>query len=295
MIMKRIYAGILLPAVSALLCCCEQAEPSGGFDVETEGHTVFTADMQALLLGQDEQFVWEKGDYIGVFGSKRGNNEKYILKKAGYETASAEFYGPNVSGETIGAYYPYSGGFKFDGGVFSVNLAARQQFVSENDAVRQFLEYSPHAFAFYEGDSRMVFSYPMGMLLVRLDLEEVLTVKSLTLSVPGGALAGGGTVSRGSGLKMGASAVSSVVLDCAEGVASKEGDLVRDFMIVLPPAMYADAALTLEIEGEKPYRYNISGLEIKKVTGKEFPVTAVTVAAGSVEGFEVETGYFEEE
>jgi len=276
-----------------LVCAmaCTKYEPKPLDPIAVEGVTVISSDIESLLLGEDVR-VWPEGAYVGVFGSTSGSNEKYILKRADAGLKSADFYGPNVKGTCISAYFPYDVSYAGSAESMPVTLAALQDYDSKCDAVKQFLKYSPTAYAFLS-DGKMAFKYAFGMMRVRIELDETLTINSLTLESAGEKLAGIGQIEPKAGLVMGATATEEVILSCG-GTPSRSGENVTDFYLTAVPGVYSELKLSIDVEGEEfPIVCILKDIEIPRISAANFRLASVVVKTSSLPGFESQVVEFD--
>jgi len=278
--MKKCLYIILL--VCSIACTKYETRPLD--PIATEGVTVISSDIESILLGDDER-VWPEGSYVGVFGSTSGSNEKYVLKRADAGLKNADFYGPNVKGTSISAYFPYDASYAGSAESMPVSLSSLQEYVAGNDAVGQFLKYSPAAFAFLS-NGKMAFKYPFGALRVRIELEETLTINELTLECAEGKLAGLGQLEPKTGLVMSTTSSTSVALDC-KGTLSRSGEKITDFYLVTVPGTYSELTLSINVEGEEfPIACILKDIEIPRISAANFRLASVIVKTGSLSGFE---------
>lgn len=285
---------ILLTVVAALVACTKQEKEK--FAVEVSGTTTLTADLESLTLGSSKEALqWDKGDYIGVFGSTKGDNERYVLNRDGYKISSATFYGPNVKGDASSAYFPYISSMQGSAAAIPFNLEPEQQYVAGNDAAAQFLKYCNTAYAFAGAGETFKFQYPFGLVDIQLQFPDPVIVKSVKLSSSDTTLAGSGVCQAGNKLAFSSAASKYIRLDCGDGVSSKSGNGWTDFLLVIPPANYRQLTLTLEIEGEGAYSCALANLVVARVTEASYPLTTVAVTVGGIEGFTISDGYLEED
>ena len=203
------------PLIALLSISCGNNRETDLPDVSQKGTTVIQADIESLLLGTETR-VWPEGAYVGVFGSESGINEKYVLKRSDKGLASAEFYGPEVSGETIAAYFPWSETYTGRAEAMPAHLPAEQDY-AEASAISIFQNYCPTAYSSMR-DGRMKFFYPFGMLRVRVELFDCLKVQRISFTSADSPVAGKGVILPDGTLKMEGGGVNSVILDCGEGV-----------------------------------------------------------------------------
>ena len=278
--MKRI--SIILICSSLLFAGCNPEGNSQLPDVSQEGTTVVKADIESLLLGQETR-VWPEGAYIGVFGSEKGVNEKYVLKRADKGLASADFYGPEVVGKAIAAYYPWSETFTGRAGAMPVDLTPNQDY-ADTAALVIFQQYCPTAYANMQ-DGGMKFFYPFGMLRVRVELFDILKVQRITFTSGDVAVAGKGVILSDGSIKMEGAGVKTVQLDCGEGIESFRDEAFTDFYMTLLPGKYADAVLVIYAVGEDPVVCTLNGITVPRIDASDYKLASVTVKSGEPDGF----------
>lgn len=286
--MKRLYYLLICSALLATGCEPESRESLP--DVTQNGTTVIRADIESLLLGQDNR-VWPEGAYVGVFGSESGTNEKYVLKQAGEGLASAEFYGPLVSGETIAAYYPWSDTFTGRAEAMPANLLPDQDY-ADTSAVAIFQQYCPAAYSCMK-DRRMKFFYPFGMLRVTVELYDCLKVQRITFTAAGSAVAGKGVILPDGSLRMEGGGAGTATLRCGNGIETIRGEAFTPFYMTLLPGVYPEANLVIYAEGEDPIVCRLDGISIPRIDASEFKLASVGVKAGGPEGFIVNEQQFD--
>ena len=286
--MKKI--SIIAISLAVLFPSCEKSGETTLPDVSQEGITVIPADLESLLLGDDER-VWPEGAYLGVFGSEKGTNEKYVLKKAFEGLASAEFYGPLVAGETISAYYPWNDSYTGRATAMPVALSSGQAY-SELPAKDIFQQYCTMAFATMRA-GRMRFFYPFGMLRLKVELDSALNVKEIVFSSSSRAAAGMGEVLPDGSLKMSGGASGVVTLDCGEGIPTEEGGVFHYYYLTLLPGDYPDAKLVIKAEGEDPIVCVLDGISIPRIDASAFTLASVVVSTEGPSGFVVNEQQFD--
>lgn len=288
--MKKILYIFPIAALALLMSCSKDDQKEVLPDINQDGTTVISADIESLLLGQDNR-VWPEGAYIGVFGSKKGTNEKYVMKQAGAGLQRAVFYGPLVAGETLAAYYPWSEGFSGRADSMPANLAAFQDY-SEENPVEIFQKYCPTAYACMNG-GRMKFFYPFGMLRIRVELYESIKVQDITFSSLDKAVAGTGYIFPDGTLRMSSGAATSLSLNCGEGVDSIIGEEFTDFFLTLVPGTYDNARLIITAQGEDPIVCTLDGITIPRIDASNFTLAAVSVHSTGPEGFTINEQVFD--
>lgn len=287
--MKQIIPLVLL---AGAFIACTKTVPAPKPQITSDGLTVVSADIETLLLDNEPTRHWKQGDAIGLFGSQTGNNEKYLLRKADADLSSAVFYGPVVKGETIAAYYPYSPSFSGSATGMSTTLESVQTYNDDWGAVEQFLNYCPRAYAFLRND-RLKFNYPFGVLEVRISLDEILTVHTLTLNSPSCSLSGLAVIND-DGATMAPGAPQEVKLLCG-GVSSRdESGNVREFFMVTVPGTYEDLKLSIEVDGEPAILCELGSLTIPRIDSAGFALASVALTTGGPDSFDPVSVHFDE-
>ena len=213
-----------------------------------------------------------------------GENERYSIKEAGVGLKSATFYGPLVKGN-VAAYYPYSPSYIGNVDGMPVTLESEQTYNPEADAVAHFQAYTPRAYGYMQ-DGKINFVYPNGILHVSVETYETLVVKSITISSASSALAGLGIFGKDGALSMTETSQKAVVLDCGEGVLSRNGDDFTDFYMTLVPGTYEDLEISIELDGEAPFGRILPPIEVKRVSATDFAIASVSItAAGGPDDF----------
>ena len=273
--MRKLHYMLFLAMAVVISGCTEQKEMD--FEpIDNSGHTILEADIESLLFGGAER-LWPEDACIGVYGSEQGDNECYAIKKAGVGLNTATFYGPLVKGN-VAAYYPYSPSYIGNADGMPVTLAAEQVYNAESDVVDLFMAYTPRAYGYIQ-DGKVKFVYPNGVLHVRVETYETLVVKSITISSASSALAGLGVFGNDGALAMTETSQNAVVLDCGEGVSSRNGDDFTDFYIVLVPGSYEDLEISIELESEAPFGRMLPPVEVKRVSAADFTIASVSITA----------------
>lgn len=271
--MKKLFNSIILITAVVVTGCTEHKDMEFA-PVDNSGYTIIQANLETLLLESDER-VWPEDAYIGVYGTEHGDNECYTIKDAGVGLKNAVFYGPFVSG-TIAAYYPYDSSYIGSAEGMPVMIESEQDYCE--DAVAQFLAYTPRAYA-YMKDNVLDFIYPNGLLHITVETVETLKIKEITISSAASRLSGLGILGNDGTLSMTETADSTVVLNCGEGVLSREGDAFADFYIVLVPGQYEDLSISLEIDGEPTFRKSLPPVSVERVNAGDFAITSVSIKA----------------
>lgn len=270
-----------------VLLSCEQP---GLEDVTQKGYTVIKCDIESLLF-EDSERVWPEGAMIGVSGSEKGSNIPFYLRKADTELTQGEFYGQQVCGDHISAYYPYQQSYTGTAGGFPVTLTPRQEYRPDGP-VSAFLNYCPRAFA-YMSDGTLRFEYPFGMLCFKVELAEAVTVEKIVVSASA-PLAGTGKVTP-EGLIMDDGAPQTAELECA-GALSRDQQGTVPFYLTVVPGTYKGLAVEFYIDGDdKPIYCSLTELEIPRVGAGDFSLVPNVVLGSGPEGFVGEKVEFDKE
>lgn len=280
--MRKLHYILILTMAAVISGCTEQKEMD--FEpIDNSGCTILDANIESLLFDSQER-MWPEDAYIGVYGSEMGENERYSIKEAGVGLKSATFYGPLVKG-TVAAYYPYSPSYIGNADGMPVTLESEQTYNPEADAVAHFQAYTPRAYGYMQ-DGKINFVYPNGILHVSVETYETLVVKNITISSASSALAGLGIFGKDGALSMTETSQKAVVLDCGEGVLSRNGDDFTDFYMTLVPGTYEDLEISIELDGEAPFGRMLPPIEVKRVSAADFAIASVSItAAGGPDDF----------
>ena len=280
--MRKLHYILILTMAAVISGCTEQKEMD--FEpIDNSGCTILDANIESLLFDSQER-MWPEDAYIGVYGSEMGENERYSIKEAGVGLKSATFYGPLVKGN-VAAYYPYSPSYIGNADGMPVTLESEQTYNPEADAVAHFQAYTPRAYGYMQ-DGKINFVYPNGILHVSVETYETLVVKNITISSASSALAGLGIFGKDGALLMTETSQKAVVLDCGEGVLSRNGDDFTDFYMTLVPGTYEDLEISIELDGEAPFGRMLPPIEVKRVCATDFAIASVSItAAGGPDDF----------
>lgn len=280
--MRKLYFTFIL-IVAAVISGCTEKKEMDFEPVDNSGYTILEADIESLLFDSRER-LWPEDACIGVYGSEMGENECYSIKKAGVGLKSATFYGPLVKGD-VAAYYPYSPSYIGNADGMPVTLESEQVYDPEADAVAHFQAYTPRAYGYMQ-EGKINFIYPNGILHVSVETYETLVVNSITVSSASSALAGLGVFGNDGALAMTETSQKAVILDCGEGVPSRNGDDFTDFYLALVPGIYEDLEISIELDGEGPFGRILPPIEVKRVSAADFAITSVSItAAGGPDDF----------
>ena len=282
----------IIPIVLCCLCACTTELPDTGADIDTAGHTLFSVDIENLSLGGSSiPGSWNAGDRRGVFGSESGQNVPYYLKRQQDGLQAASFYGGLVKGKVL-AYAP------FDETVSAESVPCQlehvQQFQAKANKAEWFLRYNPRTFAALGEDGVLHFGYPMGLLSIRFEFVEPLSVQAISLKGKNG-ISGWMEVDWNAAVRPTAISHKEITLDLGgETVPTRSGSAVTEFLFALPPAVYAAGDLSISVSAlEEELSLDLRELEVKRVEGTDFPVTNVTVKSSDLPGYDKEEGYLE--
>lgn len=277
---------------SLSLVACVEKVPEELPELNLDGRTTVEAKIESLFLGEDVR-IWPEGAAIGVCGSLSGTNEKYLLRSADASLSEGLFYGPKVKGE-ICACYPWDPAYTGAWGRMTAALDNRQAFVKDNGPMEQFLAYSPMAYGFESG-GKLSFTYPFGVLSVKVALEENLNVEGITLSSETLPFAGTGIVSaEGIQFGTGASHELELVFDHPVPARDDSGDPVP-FYIVMPPFEYTDLVIAFRFSDEDPFVCNVGEVTVPRVDATSFSLLSMVISSDGPEGFTPVNVQFDEE
>lgn len=282
------YTIITMISAVCLLASCSLPEGKDIFDVPQDGYTLFEADFEDLTIaGTTGEMIWERGIGIGVYGSSKGENERYILKKALDGKAMGEFYGSEVSGEKITAYYPYSEDYALYNGHMMFSLSNVQAFDGTSDVFEQFCKYAGYAYAFKGDDNSLHFRYASGVLSIEVHLSNTETVRSIALTSDS-PLAGVGSIGDDMTVSLSQTSSKTILLDCGTGVVSRNGETYTRYPVVIPAGTYMNVSALLTLEDGTEIISEMGTIEVERVTAGGQQVKEVVISTGGLGGFEVE-------
>ena len=285
------YITLIILSALCLLSSCTVEEGKDIFDVPHMGYTLFEADFEAVdMLGSESDFVMSIQDGIGVFGSEKGLNEKYTLKKAFDGKAAGEFYGPAVSGETIMAYYPYSATVNLYDGALPYVLSPVQSYSKEVSVLDHFLANSEYAYAFAQNGNKLRFGYVSGLLAVEVAFVEAVTITSIELISPDVNIAGMGKVNQDMTISMGESGTKHLKVDFGDGIISNDGGKSSIYPVVLAAGNYENISLHLNTVEMGEIVCELDPFTIERISAGDYKVTELVVKVGALGGFDVEGG-----
>lgn len=285
------YITLTILSALCLLSSCSVDEGKDIFDVPYTGYTLFEADFESVdMLGSESSFVMSPQNGIGVFGSEKGTNEKYTLKKAFDGKAAGEFYGPVVSGEKIMAYYPYSEGMNLYDGTLPYTISPAQSYSQNVSVLDHFLAYSEYAYAFAQNDNKLRFGYVSGLLAVEVAFVEAVTITSIELISAEANISGVGKVHSDMTASIGESGSKHLKVDFGDGIISKDGVKSSIYPVVLSAGNYENLKLALNTVEMGEIVCELDPFTIERISSGDYKVTELIVKVGALGGFEVEGG-----
>ena len=291
--MKKISIFLLL--LIPFSACTGKLGEDKGEDIDPSGYTIFQVDTESLqIAGSDVAGAWKNGDRIGVFGSEKGENVPYYLKKSGDGLQAAAFYGGVVKGD-VQAYFPYEEGVVAGSGTIPCELETVQAFDPDAAPAEYFLKYNPRTFASLGADGMLHFRYPMGMLDVTIGFDDPITVKGMVLNSSAG-ISGRLDVDKDGNVVDSGLAHKYITMSLGDTpVPSRAGDSFAHFFFVLPPKSYGAGELSLVVssEEEDDIHIVIRDLVVQRVESSDFPVTSIVVGTSDIPSYDKENGYFE--
>ena len=285
------YITFTILSAASLLASCSVEGGKDIFDVPYVGYTLFESDFEAVdMLGSESDFVMSAQNGIGVFGSEKGSNEKYTLKKSFDGKAAGEFYGPVVSGERIMAYYPYSEGMNLYDGTLPYTISPIQSYSQEVSVLDHFLAYSEYAYAFAQNDNKLRFGYVSGLLAIEVAFVEAVTITSIELISADANIAGMGKVNPDMTVSVGASGSKHLKVDFADGIISKTDGKTAIYPVVLSAGNYENIKLSLNTVEMGEIVCELEPFTVERISAGDYKVTELVVKVGALGGFEVEGG-----
>ncbi len=271
---------------------CRKADT--GADIDTSGYTFFDVNMESLAIDETSEKTWREGDRIGVFGSEAGTNVGYYLRTASEGNTVAEFYGPLVKGESIRAYYPYTGALDADYSNIPCELPSLQDYEPSLSATEWFKAHTTRVFASLE-DGILRFTYPFGILRITVAMDESLALTGAKLSSYQD-IAGIFGIDENGRLLPTSLSSDSILLDFDGSVHKSHTDgKFIELMFMLPPATYdaGELVLTLSVQDADAMTIKLHALEIRRITSSDFTIEDILVGTSDIPDLDVETGYIE--
>lgn len=247
--MERILISIL--SVALLLTACQKNE----FSTPPAEDPVLCATVEEVtstrtIMDVNNNIRWSEGDQVVAFmktslGLKYQIKKEYTGKTYGYfsqvSSGSSSDLGAGIEWDHNVVYYPYSGDIEAEKSgsnyFLSVVLPTEQTYVAES-----FGNGSMAMVAVGETNNITFMNILGGM---KLQLKGTQKVKSIKLQgnnnekLSGTATVTAYTDATKPTITMTSGALTSVTLDCGEGVQLNE-ELATDFVISLPPTTFAD-------------------------------------------------------
>ncbi len=270
----KIFINTLALSALALAACNEEEKDP---KVETIQARIEQSATRTALDGPDAngvyKTVWKSGDAIGIYSGNKAVQKFTLI--SGADTNVGEFEGM-TSYDDMAAIYPYSIAQRRNGSVITVNLPEVQEYVSGNIPAGAY----PMAAA---SDNRTL-TFKNLCSVLKIPMYGELTVKSITFTPNNANVKAAGTANvdiKSYELTMSSNAVSSVKLNCDEGV--KLTGKATDFHLVVPAQVYNDG-FTIAINTDKgavvksiksdvtlsrSYLYPIAAFECKIDDGKD--------------------------
>ena len=129
---------------------------------------------------------------------------------------------------------------------------------------------------------------------MKIELDEILTVYSLTLNSPSSSLSGLAVI-HPDGASMAPGAPQQVKLLCEGGVDSKdETGRVRSFLLVTVPGTYEDLKLGIEVEGEPVILCELGNITIPRIDASGFSLASVKLTTCGPDSFDPVSVHFDE-
>lgn len=229
--MKRTFLTLMLPILA--LSCTKGSGRDGNSSVTNPPANILTVDIE----GYGASHIWSSDDCFGIYGSKKGDNVRYVVETTSFEQdGQTRIYGTGAEGEVTG-YYPYSA----DG--YPAVADGRQPLFS----TQTFMESAEEQLKAHTvlvakvQDKRLSFTYRCGVLHLHMTTDITGPVTSAVLTSASKAVCGElemfseepAVQNQGSELRL-----SGINRQC-----SLENPL--DVRFMLPPGTYSDLQITL--------------------------------------------------
>ena len=285
--MKKFLSILILPFAFA----CSQAGREYFPGNPTGELTALEADFSALAFVKDAR--WAAGDCIGLWGSDKGANEKWMLKRAGDGQPTGVFYGPSVSGASVQACYPWSEDVTLQSGAFPFLLSPEQNYSAEETLEDFYLNQNPYAYAFLS-DGRLSFNWPTGLLTISFDFVTAETVQEIRLSSHQMSLSGICLLDRNDAPRFVSNPGKSLVLKCGDiSSVDPQGKTVR-FPILLIPGHYEGVNLHVLTRENGWAEYPLNPFDISRPSAAGINLTSLILRITDLDGFMQKNGYLEE-
>ncbi len=285
--MKKFLSILILPFAFA----CSQAGREYFPGNPTGELTALEADFSALAFVKDAR--WAAGDCIGLWGSDKGANEKWMLKRAGDGQPTGVFYGPSVSGASVQACYPWSEDVTLQSGAFPFLLSPEQNYSATETVEDFYLKQNPYAYAFLS-DGRLSFNWPAGVLTVSFDFVASETVEEIQLSSRTKPLSGPCLMDNSGEARFVSDQGKTLVLKC-NGIASvdPQGKAVP-FPMLLLPGRYEGLNLLVLTQESGLAEYPLEAFDIHRPSAAGINLTSLALSVTGLDSFTQTDGYLEE-
>lgn len=230
---------LLILCFSALILSCTKGTGSeGSSSVTNPSSCILTVDIE----GYGASHMWSRDDCFGIYGSKSGNNLRYVVETVSFgQDGTTRIYGTGAEGEVIG-YFPYSA----EG---HQAVAAGRQPLSDTQVFKETAEGQLKANTVLVAkaqDDRLSFTYGCGVLCLHMTTDIEGTVTSAILSSASKAVCGEMNLftdeqnieNPGSRLT-----VTEIGKPCTS-------ETPLDVRFMLPPGTYTDLKITLVSDTE---------------------------------------------
>jgi len=284
-----IYKGLLVITLGLSLLACQQAETDVLSEPESDGATLFYAELEQVcdpadtrVYVQDRRIFWHADDRISIFNKKTTNVQYSFTGETG-DTSGSFTQVPGDAGtgsrlSAVYAVYPYSESTSINtSSVMEIDLPAMQEYAEHS------FGRNANTMVSVTTDQNLLFKNLGGYLVVKLYGADV-SVTGLKLKGNGGEkIAGAAAVTAvkdaAPSVEMGEKATESVTLTCEKAVAlGATAEAYTEFWFVLPPTTF-EKGFTLT-------GTTADGLAFEKSTDK--PVTIARNGVTRMSPFEVE-------
>ena len=229
--MKKILFIITLPAL--LFSCSKGSGSDSDLSVTNPPANILTVDIE----GYGTSHIWSSDDCFGIYGSKKGDNVRYVVETTSFEQdGQTRIYGTGADGDVIG-YYPYSAeGYPA--------VAGGRQPLFSTQSFKESAEEQLKAHTILVAraqDDRLSFTYKCGVLHLHMTTDIDGIVTSAVLSSTSKAVYGELEMfpEKPEILNSG----NELILSGINHQCSLENPL--DVRFMLPPGTYSDLQITL--------------------------------------------------
>lgn len=157
-----------------MFSCSKGSGSDSGYSVTNPPANILTVDIE----GYGASHIWSSDDCFGIYGSKKGDNVRYVVETTSFEQdGQTRIYGKGADGEVIG-YYPYSA----EG--YTAVAGGRQPLFS----IQSFMESAEEQLKAHTilvakaQDDRLSFTYKCGVLHLHMTIDIDGIVTSAVLS-----------------------------------------------------------------------------------------------------------------